>query len=154
MTIDLHNPSANSENHTEIRIGDYKNIMAYGGWAGLVGFNEETVIEVIQNIPQGIEGDDDLVLPPSWDKHFILSTECLDNFDVLVKSKTGGWAKAMLRNRATGRILFRSATWLKDHPRAKSYKQSHNSEWVVGRKMFVASRGFWVDGVLKYFNEH
>ena len=41
MTIDLHNPSVNSENHTEIRIGNYKNIMAYGSAAGSSGFDEK-----------------------------------------------------------------------------------------------------------------
>ena len=150
----LHNPSSRSENHNEIRIGCYENILAYGSAAGSKGFSEETVREAIQNIPDGIEGEDDFSLPPSWDKHFIFLTENPDDFEVLVKAKVGGWAKAMLRNKETGQILFRSATWLKDNPKAKSYKPSHNLEWVVGRNIFVASKRFWRDGVFKYFNEN
>ena len=152
-TITLHNPSKRSENHDEIRIGYYENILAYGSAAGSHGFSEETVREVIQNIPDGIEGEDDFSLPTSWDNHFIFMTENPDDFEVLVKTKVGGQAKAMLRNKETGRILFRSATFVKDHPRAKSYKPSHNTEWLVGRNIFVASKRFWRDGVFKYFNE-
>ena len=144
-SITLHNPSEKSENSEYIRIGCYSHILQgnMGGCAGTYGFSKGVIKKACEYIPFGIQGNDDFALPPSCDNWFFTEDENIDEFDVIIKAKGGHWAKAMIYDNKHDKYLFRSATWFKSHHVAKNYRPSKDEEWVVGKKIFVASRSFW-----------
>ena len=150
--INLHHPSEKSPNSQDIRIGNYENIIAYGSSAGTKGFSESLVRKVIQKIPPGHQYNADYIHPSSTKNIFLEKSEDPNNFEALVLCKGGKWAKTMMRNKETNMIIFRTATFDNKHEAARNYKESIVENWIVGKKIFVACRGFWLQ-VRNYFEE-
>lgn len=151
--INLHHPSEESPNSEEIRIGNYNKILHYGGSAGTKGFCESLVRKIIKDIPPGHQNTLDFIHPSSTKNIFIEESENPNHFQVLVIGKRGKWAKAMMRNIQTGMIIFRTSTFDNESETAKKYKQSIVENWVVGKKIFVACRRFWIEA-RNYFEEN
>ena len=72
---------------------------------------------------------------------------------MIIVGKNGTFIKAMLLNKQTNRYVFRTATYQTNLKVAKNYKTSHDSEYKVGKSIFIAGRGFWTR-VQTYFNQN
>lgn len=163
--IDLHNPnykknlidpSDTYRYDLELRIG-YKSKIRSNGFgrdAGTAGFSKHQLQNIpIKAKPGTIDGGYDFYHPNSTIYKLISEDESPENFEMIIVGKNGTFIKAMLLNKQTNKYVFRTATYQTNLKVAKNYKTSHDSEYKVGKGIFIAGRGFWTR-VQTYFNQN
>ena len=160
--IDLHNPNYKKNlldpyrYDLELRIG-YKSKIRSNGFgrdAGTVGFSKQQLKNIRINAKPGtIDGNYDFYHPKSTIYKLISEDESPENFEIIIVGKNGTFIKAMLHNKQTNKYVFRTATYQTTHNVAKKYNTSRDSEYKLGKGIFIAGKGFW-NKVHTYFNQN